>query len=166
MANNPVVMCTIFTCKAAVTHHREITFSLITDLPIGTLVGVMFTREYRDIDKSRSVWVGFWESYNVDELDNDRCGFNGSCLVDSSDKLGATWFKNAHKSISSTISEPVSDKITIVFTVGGRQRVKYFGKGNKHLAGVDVIKDGDDNIIEKHVILTCPMSTIYQPKIT
>ena len=165
MADNLVVNCASFECKASVNQQNDVLFSLCTDLPVGTLVGVMFNRSYNDADGQPSVWVGYWESYTVEKLDDQKNGFSGICSLDESDKLGAAWFKNAHTAISSTISEPVSDSLSVVFTVGGRQKVKAYGKGNRHLSGYLVTKNGDENIVESQASLVCPMNKSYQPRV-
>lgn len=168
MAGKEKINCKLFKCSAVVSENQlsVINFALETDIPVGSLVGVMFTRNYFDAEGEDSLWVGYGDSFTVTSMsDSTSNGFRGQLDIDSCDTHGLKWFKNAHSQISTEISTPVSDTLNIVFTLGGRQRNKAFEKNNQNLIGEMVARRGDINCIECRVSLVAPMLSSLQPKI-
>ena len=168
MAGKEIINCKLFKCSAVVNENqrRVIDFALETDIPVGSLIGVMFTRYYLDADGENSLWIGYGDSFTVTSMgDCTSNGFRGQLDIDSCDSHGLKWFNNAHSEISTKISTPVSDTISIVFTFGGRQRSKAYEKNNQNLIGEMVVRRGDINCIECQATIVVPMLSSLQPKI-
>jgi len=167
MAGKQKIICTLFKCSAILklNQQRVIDFALETDMPIGSLVGVMYVRNYLNAEGEDSIWIGYGESFTVISLNSsNNNGFRGQLNIDNCDRHGLRWF-NAYSKTSSEVSTPISDAIFIVFTFGGRQRNKVFEKNNLNLMGEMVEKRGEINCIECRASLNVPMLSSLQPKL-
>jgi hypothetical protein len=64
---------------------------------------------------------------------------------------------------SSGISSPVSDTVELGFIVGGRQRLREFGRNNSELSGTLVTERGGIKVVEAVRKLHIPMKSHLQP---
>ncbi len=166
-----ILLCERFDSEAKLTgdDSRTIEFCVRTDLPIGTLVGVMLSRSYRDSTGDEAIWVGFGEAFTVGPTqDAEINGFVGKCDIDTSDRSGVAWFKMANSQTGLFTTAPVSDVVTVSMTVGGRQRLRAFGKHNCNLAGSQVTittKPDGTNFINREQQLLIPMRAEFQPRL-
>jgi len=110
------------------------------------------------------VWLGDGDTlYLQPSIYGDFNGIQGRINVVDSDKGSYSLFKEINRSFGRGITSRVSDEMTIIFTVGAKQRLRIFGKRNCELQGGMVTKHGDINIVNVQKDIFIPMLEELQP---
>lgn len=143
---------------------RVLEFVFWTDLPSGTGVIVSMSRSYLDARGRESLWSIYDDRILVTPgVYGDFNGGKGAVDIDEGDRAALAEFEELLGDFSAGISSKVSDEIEIAFVVGGRQRLKAFGKNNSNLVGAEVTQSGGVRVVEASGKLTAPMQEEYQP---
>ncbi len=161
-----MIECSIFDVKIEVVGNpkRVIKWKFFTDLPCGTNVIVSCKRIYQDYDGDDCVWSLENDTYIVEPTDSgDLSGAKSKFDVDKADKDAQKEFNESINQYSSGIKTPVSNEIIIRFSVGGRQKLKAFGKQNKNLVGSMVSESGRVKVVLVESRVELPIKPEYQP---
>lgn len=157
-----MVVCNAFEVSLNVSGGENpiLDFLIRTDLPAGTQIIYTCRRSYRDAHGEDSLWVGQSERVAV----SGECECRGRIDMNVSDKKASDHYRQLNTDYSPPgISSPVSDTVTITFMVGGRQRLKEFGRNNSELSGTLVSDRGGIKIVEVIRELHIPMKSTFQP---
>jgi hypothetical protein len=135
-------------------------FVIRTDLPSGTQIISTCRRSYRDAQGTDSLWVG--QSDRLVVSADGEC--RGRIDINASDKKASDYFRQLNTGHSSPgISSPISDTVELGFMVGGRQRLREFGRNNSELSGTLVTERGGIKVVEAVRKLHIPMKSHLQP---
>jgi hypothetical protein len=138
-------------------------FVIRTDLPSGTQIISTCRRSYRDAQGTDSLWVG--QSDRLVVCADGEC--RGRIDINASDKKASDYFRQLNTGHSSPgISSPISDTVELGFMVGGRQRLREFGRNNSELSGTLVTERGGIKVVEAVRKLRIPMKSSLQPTMT
>jgi hypothetical protein len=164
-----MIACNLFEVNLSVSGEENpiVDYLFYTDLPAGTQVILSCQRTYLDLRGSLSLWVGYNERLTVvPSVQDGYCGCRGRIDVVASDKKASDLFKQINSNSPPGISTPVSEMFTIVLTVGGRQRLKEFGRNNSELSGNLVSDRGGIKVVEVSREIRIPMKSAFQPTIS
>jgi hypothetical protein len=134
-----MIMCNLFDVVVKVNNNENpvVVFAIKTDLPVGTQIIYSTDRLYKDAQGEDSLWVGQGERLTV--IEGGEC--KGSIDINSSDRLAFEYYRQINLGSSPTgMSNELSDTVIITFTVGGRQKLREFGRNNINLFG-SLVKD-------------------------
>ena len=135
-------------------------FVIRTDLPSGTQIISTCRRSYRHAQGKDSLWVG--QSDRLVVSADGKC--RGRIDINASDKKASDYFRQLNTGHSSPgISSPISDTVELGFMVGGRQRLREFGRNNSELSGTLVTERGGIKVVEAVRKLRIPMKSHLQP---
>jgi hypothetical protein len=161
-----MLICDIFDVRASVIdgENPTIEYLFYTDLPAGTRVILSCQRTYHDMASELSLWTGHSETMDVmPAVHGSYNGGRGRINVVESDKRGLALFQQINRSNGPGIKSKVSDELTLVFTVGARQRIRDFGKNNNELSGQMVNTAGGIHVVEVQQSIHIPMRDDIQP---
>mgnify|MGYP003335332056 CR=1 FL=1 len=159
-----MVVCNLFEVIVNVSGDENpvVDFVIRTDLPPGTHIIYSTRRSYHGFDGEESVWVGQNDRLIVSEAGECR----GHIDISASDQEAAEHYRQINSGYSQTgISSPVSDTVELGFMVGGRQRLREFGRKNSELSGTLVTDRGGIKVVEVVRELRIPMKSTLQPTI-
>ena len=157
-----MVVCNVFEASVNVIGDESpiVEFVIRTDLPSGTQIIYNCRRSYRDSQGEDSLWVG--QSERLAVSDDGEC--RGRIDIVASDTKAFEHYRQLNTGYSPPgISERVSEIVKLTFVVGGRQRLREFGRNNSELSGPHVIDHGGIKIVEAACELRIPMSSMLQP---
>jgi hypothetical protein len=157
-----MVVCNLFEVSVNVSGDEipVVDFVIRTDLPAGTQIIYTCRRSYRDSQGEDSLWVGQSERLAVSEGGECR----GRIDIIASDKKASEHYRQLNTGYSPPgISSPVSDTVELGFMVGGRQRLREFGRNNSELLGTLVTDRGGIKVVEAVRELRIPMKSTLQP---
>lgn len=157
-----MIVCNLFEVDVTVIggDNPIVDFVIRTDLPAGTQVIYSTHRTYLDSAGEASVWVGQNDRLTISEAGECR----GRIDMFASDKKAAEHYRQINSGYSKTgISTPVSDTVELEFVVGGRQRLREFGRNNSELSGTLVTDRGGIKVVEAVRELRIPMKSTLQP---
>ncbi len=157
-----MIVCNLFEVAVNVSggDNPIVDFVIRTDLPVGTQIIYSCRRSYRDSQGEDSLWVGQSETLAVSEAGECR----GRIDMIASDKKAAEHYRQINSGYSkSGISSPVSETVKLRFVVGGRQRLREFGRNNSELSGTLVTDRGGIKVVEAGRELRIPMKSTLQP---
>ena len=157
-----MMVCNLFEVDVNVSggDNAIVDFVIRTDLPAGTQVIYSTHRTYLDTAGESSVWVGQNDRLIVSEAGECR----GRIDMSASDIKAAEHYRRINSGYSkSGISTPVSDTVELEFVVGGRQRLREFGRNNSELSGTLVSDRGGIKVVEAVRELRIPMKSTLQP---
>lgn len=157
-----MVVCNYFEASVTVSGDDSpvVDFVIRTDLPAGTQVIYSCCRTYQDSQGEESLWVGHGDTLVV-SLHGECCG---RIDIIASDTEAARLFQQINTSYSPPgISAPISDTVKLQFVVGGRQRLKEFGRYNAHLSGSLVEDRGRIKVVKATRELYIPMKSALRP---
>lgn len=172
MGDSRKITCDVFELEVSLKRGQWPSLSYVywTDLPAGTQVGLLCFRRYEDFSDQECSWLLRGEGVVVGS--NARGDFNGgldTIDIREADRRALADFERLLRPRAPGMKTPPSDEITLLLTVGGRQRLKAFGGGNRNLVG-DMVEDANGvNIVRAEVRAVCPMAddtNPYQPPLT
>ena len=161
-----MVTCDVFEAelRARDQSPQVVEYLLYSDLPAGTQVVLSCQRTFYDMAGKLSIWPGWGDTLIIDpSIYGDFNGIRGTIDVGESDAEAFELFKDINRSCGRGIRSRVSDELTIIFTVGARQRLRIFGKNNCNLDGQMVHQHGGINIVEIECKIVVPMQDEFQP---
>ena len=161
-----MIRCDMFALEVTVERaaHSLLEIRLTTDLPAGALVIVDCARTYETLRERQALWTVFNERFEVKpRVRGDFNGFTVSVDVDAGDEQASSEFEESLSDFSAGIRAPVSDSVTVTATLGGRQRLRPFGRNNENLSGSEVTTDGGIKIARAVVEVSVPMRAELQP---
>lgn len=162
-----MIKCDVFELSAEVvekTGKLVLTYLFYTDLPPHTRAIVTLRRTFLNSRDEECVWGGFNSAEMLNPgVHGDYAGLAGEIDIAMSDQIGADRFREINQSFSAGISAPASDRLSLIVTVGARQRLRAFGKNNANLSGVMVVNSGGINVGESVVTVEVPMADELQP---
>lgn len=159
-----MVTCDVFDLQVDVIEDRLLQYEFHTDLPAGTRVIVVCTRDYEDMRGEGRVWRGYSSMVELRApISGPLFGQKGIIDVRLSDQKGLNLFREIRG--SSKIRTPVGDDLTLALTVGARQRHRAFGRYNCDLSGKKVENSGGINVVEVRCSVKLPMDGDLQPRI-
>jgi len=142
----------------------ELVYKFWSDLPAGTLAGVSVTRTYRDMDGVECLWTLFDDEVQLTKgVMGDYSGGAGRVNIAQGDREGSEEFEDMLGDLSYGISTPVGDEITVNVSVGGRQRLRVFGRNNSNLIGQMVAEEGGIMVAEVRGVVILPLDPGLQP---
>ena len=109
------------------------------------------------------VWVLSSESVTVNPGYDDNLNGAAGVLSVSAGDLEARRRYDKIRSKTTAMASPPSDEIRVSLIVGGRQRLKSFGKNNAKLAGHAAHDSGGINVVSAQVKVTHPISPDVSP---
>jgi len=160
-----MIVCSRFDVSLNVSGDESpiVIFVIRTDLPSGTQIISTCRRSYRDAQGTDSLWVG--QSDRLVVSADGEC--RGRIDINASDKKASDYFRQLNTGHSSPgISSPISDTVELGFMVGGRQRLREFGRNNSELSGTLVTERGGIKVVEAVRKLRIPMKSNLQPTMT
>lgn len=160
-----MIVCNLFDVSLNVSGDEIpiVSFVIRTDLPSGTHIIFTCRRSYQDSQGTDSLWVG--QSDRLVVSANGEC--RGRVDINASDKKASDHFRQLNTGHSSPgISSPISDTVELGFMVGGRQRLREFGRNNSELSGTLVTELGGIKVVEAVRRLRIPMKSNLQPTMT
>lgn len=168
MAGSQGIYCEVFEVEEVRVTHREgrpeIHYKLWTDLPAGTLPGLVCYRSYTNWRNEGCVWTMVEDELTiVPDIRGDYNGVVGNIDVIKADIKAKKRFEELLSDLSAGIRTPIGDEIEMIFTVGARQRLKAFGKNNANLTGPLVQEAGGVRYIELSTTVNAPMRRDLQP---
>ena len=161
-----MISCNVFEMEAQLVEEpeRALRYSYWTDLPAGTLLIVDCTRSFTDYGGKKRHWVLFNDRLTVGP--NTRGDFNGGAgeiRIAEGDQRALRQFEELLPHLSSGMQTPPTERIRLELCVGGRQRLKAFGKSNEALVGGMVSKMGDMRIVRVERTVQCPLEDRFNP---
>lgn len=158
-----MITCDVFDLHVVV-EGRTLRWSISTDLPGGTRLGVGVSRRYINTRGDQCLWSLWSEAVLLTATGpGDRNGAMGTLNIDEGDAHGLSQFNELLGPYSSGTMKHVGPEIHVQVTVGARQPMKAFGKNNCNLAGGMVVDSGGINIVEEEVVVSAEMRREYQP---
>ena len=119
---------------------RTVTFTCYTDAPCGTHLIASAERRYQNRVGDDCVWILFSERLVVEPSDTgDLNSVSASFAVDDADSRALSSFNDSLGPYSKGMASTLSDTISISVVLGGRQRLKAFGRNNCNLSGAMVV---------------------------
>lgn len=161
-----MVTCNLFELRLSILNHDDpiVSYDFRTDMPPGTRVILTCQRTYLDASGSLSLWIGYNEMITLEApIQDGCCQHHGQIDIDSSDQKAFDLFGRINSGDSPGVSTSISEEVTIVLTVGARQRLREFGRNNADLVGKMVLEDGDIRYVEISESILIPMNPAYQP---
>jgi hypothetical protein len=157
-----MIVCNLFDVSLDISGDEFpiVIFVIRTDLPSGTQIISTCRRSYRDAQGTDSLWVGQGDRLVVSA--DGEC--RGRIDINASDKKASDYFRQLNTGHTSPgISSPISDTVELGFMVGGRQRLREFGRNNSELSGALVTDHGGIKVVEAVRKLHIPMKSHLQP---
>lgn len=164
--NSDLLTCDLFELRLALTGGDcpKVEYLFYTDLPAGPVVIISCYRTYENMRGEKCVWAGYDGKREL--IPNAHGDFSGGKdIVDvyNSDKQGFEFFNALSSSFSAGIKTRVSDEFIVSITLGGRQRLRAFGKNNSGMNGQMVSKAGEINVVQVSANIVVPMAEEFQP---
>lgn len=162
-----MVQCEVFEVKVDLEDDNGkpcLAWTFYTDLPAGTQVILACKRTFLDMRGDTCLWTGHNERLEVrPKVQGDYNGASGRIDVHASDKKARGLFDEISTGSAPAIKTPVSDELTLGFTVGARQRLRAYGQNNAELRGKMVSANGDINVVVVRKSICIPMQKELQP---
>lgn len=159
-----MIRCDIFELRLSCGNGATIDYLLWTDLPAGTRVMVTCKRSFINLRNETRVWMGYNDALEVKpSVHGDFNGLKGTIDIRESDQIASSMFDSIQSAHSAGIQSKVSDEVVVVMSVGGRQRLRAFGKNNESLSGQMVDESASPRVVRVSKSLVIPMDNDLQP---
>ena len=142
---------------------RTVTFTCYTDAPCGTFLIASAERRYKNHADDDCVWILFNDRLTVEPSDTgDLNSVSVTFSVDDGDSRALSSFNDSLGPYSKGMASPLSDTISISVILGGRQRLKAFGRNNCNLSGA-MVAAGTPKTAKEIANVSIPIDSQFTP---
>ncbi len=136
--------------------HPSLRIMILTDLPVGTRVGIAASRLFRDSDGGNWVWSMLDMTQKVVSLGTDANGLELERSHDHLDANGVSSYRGLRRSMGIAISGHPSGEVIVAVSAPAAKH--HFGLGNRKLSGSAVSVYPSGHRIDRGVRLPIPLS--------